>query len=322
MPFIDKSTFQAPIWLRNPHAQTIYAGLLRPLPEVNYQRERWETPDNDFLDLDWSRVGGRKLVLVLHGLEGSADRPYSRGIISIMNAQGWDGLGLNFRGCSGELNRLSRAYHSGETEDVRWILQKIIASNQYDHIAIVGFSLGGNVTLKFLGEEGSTLSSKIVGGVALSVPVDLESCSYELSKWYNWPYLRRFLRSLKAKTLEKKALLPDHIDLDAVLAARDFQEFDDVATAPLHGFKDAIEYWTKSSSKPFLDQIRIPTLIVNAADDTFLSEACYPKAIAKQSEFVHLEIPAWGGHVGFVKFDASRHYWSEQRVCRFLTELC
>ncbi|MEL6636267.1 MAG: alpha/beta fold hydrolase [Bacteroidota bacterium] len=320
MPLLENSDFHPPLWLRNPHIQTIYAGLIRPLPEVAYQRERWETPDGDFLDLDWSRVGGRQLVLVLHGLEGSADRPYSRGIVRVMNEAGWDGLGLNFRGCSGEINRLARAYHSGETEDVRWVLRKIIASGSYERIALVGFSLGGNVTLKYLGEEGSGLASEIVAGVAISVPVDLESCSHELSRWYNYPYLLRFLRSLKASTLEKRALLPEHIDLDAVLSARDFKEFDDVATAPLHGFKNAVDYWTQSSSKPFLADIRIPTLILNAADDTFLSAACYPREIARRSTFVHLEVPKWGGHVGFVHFDASRHYWSEQRVCRFLRE--
>ena len=312
--------FRPPLLLRNRHAQTVYAGLFRPFPEVAYTRERLETADGDFLDLDWSRQGSDRLVVVLHGLEGSSDRPYIRGLVKIMNDAGWDGVALNFRGCSGEANRLARAYHSGETGDLGMVLERIITREHYQSISLVGFSLGGNVTLKYVGEQGSHIHPRIRSAVGVSVPVDLESSSLELGRWYNRPYLWRFLKSLKAKTFAKKDILPNNINLEAVQAARDFREFDDAVTAPVHGFVDAVDYWTRSSSKPFLRKIRIPTLLINAADDSFLSSLCYPEEIARENPHFSLEIPRWGGHVGFVQFNAAGYYWSEQRIRSFLTE--
>lgn len=320
MPILDKPVFKPPIWLRNCHAQTIYAGLFRPLPEVTYERERVVTPDGDFLDLDWSKIGSNKLVIVLHGLEGNADRPYVRGVVKIMNEAGWDGMGLNFRGCSGESNRLPRAYHSGETEDLDWVIARSIASQQYDSIAIVGFSLGGNVTLKYVGERGAAIAPEVKKAVGVSVPIHLESSSIEISSWQNWPYLRRFLKTLKAKTLAKADILPPEIDLKAVKSAVDFPQFDGAATAPIHGFSSATDYYTRSSSLTFLPEVAIPTLLLNAADDSFLSPRCYPIDLAREHPFLHLQVPDYGGHVGFVQFVPEGYYWSEQQIRDFLVK--
>ncbi len=319
MPIVDAPPFKPPLLLRNCHFQTTYAGLFRPNPAVDYQRERLHTPDGDFLDLDWSKIGARKLVLVLHGLEGSADRPYVRGIVKIMNEAGWDAAGLNFRGCSGEANLVSRAYHSGETEDLDWVLQKIMASGVYEEIALVGFSLGGNVALKYVGERGDKISPIIKKAIGISVPVHLESSCIEISKLENRIYLRRFLATLKEKTLAKRHLLPDHIDLEAVAQSRDFPQFDGAATAPIHGFSSANDYYSRSSSLQFLPSIKIPTLLLNALDDSFLSKACYPYELAKENPFLYLETPKHGGHVGFVYFKGNGYYWSELRVKAFLT---
>jgi len=318
MPIVDYPPFKPPFLLRNCHFQTTYAGLFRPLPEVPYSRERLNTPDGDFLDLDWSKIGSRKLVMVLHGLEGSADRPYVRGIVKIMNDAGWDGAGLNFRGCSGEANWVSRAYHSGETEDLDWVLNGIIGSGAYDEIAIVGFSLGGNVALKYVGERGDKIHPIIKKAIGISVPVHLESSCIEISKLENRIYLRRFLATLKEKTLAKSHLLPKHIDLDAVAKARDFPQFDGAATAPIHGFSSANDYYSRSSSLQFLPHIKIPTLLLNAKDDSFLSKACYPYQLARESAYLYLETPKTGGHVGFVYFKGNGFYWSELRVKAFL----
>ncbi len=320
MPIVDSPLFKPPLLLRNYHLQTGYAGLFRPIPEVDYKRERVNTPDGDFLDLDWSKMGARKLVMVLHGLEGSADRPYVRGIVKIMNESGWDGVGLNFRGCSGEANLMSRAYHSGETDDLDWVLSRIIASGAYDEIAIVGFSLGGNVALKYVGERGEKVHPMIKKAVGISVPVDLESSCIEISKLENRIYQHRFLVTLKEKTLAKKHLLPKHIDLEAVAKSRDFPQFDGAATAPIHGFSSADDYYSRSSSLQFLSDIKIPTLLLNAVDDSFLSKTCYPYELAKQSPFLFLETPKHGGHVGFVYFKGNGFYWSELRVKAFLSE--
>lgn len=296
----------------------MYAGLFREAPAVNYVRERWTTPDQDFLDLDWSRLDSDRLVVVLHGLEGSADRPYIRGVVKAMNEVGWDGVGLNFRGCSGVANLLPRAYHSGETEDLGFVLRRIIDSYDYQEIAIVGFSLGGNVTLKYVGENGTSLHPCIKKAVGVSVPVHLASSSDEISSWNNRPYLLRFLKTLKAKTLAKQEILPAHIDIEAVKNARDFPQFDGAATAPIHGFSSALDYYTRSSSLQFLPDITIPTLLLNAKDDSFLSSQCYPIELAREHPMLHLEIPRNGGHVGFVDFRNTPYTWTEIRIREFL----
>lgn len=313
MPLVP-SRYTPPLGLRNPHLQTIVAGRFRRVGGVRYDRERIGTPDGDFLDLDWSRVGADRVVVVSHGLEGSANRAYVRGMVRALNRRGWDALAWNLRGCSGEPNRCLRLYHSGATEDLDVVVQRALAD--YAHIALVGFSLGGNMTLKYLGERGE--AARVHRAVALSVPVDLATSSGSLARWENGLYMRYFLRSLRRKVRAKAQQFPGEVSTAGLARIRDFRGFDDRYTAPLHGFEDAEDYWQRSSSKQYLDAIRVPTLLVNAADDPFLAPNCYPTEIARQSEHVSLEVPTHGGHVGFIAFGRDGEYWSERRTGAFL----
>ncbi|MEO1516472.1 MAG: alpha/beta fold hydrolase [Bacteroidota bacterium] len=321
MPLIDPSTYQAPSrrWTYT-HLQTIYRSLYRTVEGFSYnRRERIDTPDGDFLDLDWSEVGGDKLLLGLHGLAGSSESTYLYGLLRQFNLQGWDGLAMNYRGCSGEVNRKLRSYHSGETEDIHTILTHLQKNYHYKEIALVGFSLGGNVVMKYSGEQGSGISPLIKRVVAVSAPVDLVSCSWELDRWHNRLYLWRFLRALKRMTYAKQHLLQGEIDLEKVRKSRTFAEFDGAVTAPIHGFESAMDYYTRSSSLPYIPSITIPSLLINARDDSFLGPPCYPEDLARQSGLFHLEVPAHGGHVGFVTRDPVGIYWTDRRIFEFVT---
>ncbi len=318
MPVYTNSSFKPPFYIRNNHLQTIFPALLRKVNGIKYDRQRIELADGDFIDLDWSKVGSSRLLVALHGLEGSAHRPYIKGPIRLFNMSGWDGLGINFRGCSGTPNRKLYAYHTGETNDLRFILQNILMEGIYDEIALIGFSLGANVILKYLGEEGEFLSKKIKKAVAFSVPCDLTTASREMSRWNNTVYMRKFMETLKTKIKEKEHLVTNNIDLTKVYRSRTFEDFDNAFTAPVFGFKDALDYWTQASSKPFLRNINIPFLIINASDDSFLSKECYPFEEAKRNQLCHLEVPNRGGHVGFVSPDEKGFYWSEKRALNFI----
>lgn len=316
MPLIP-SEFCPPFFLQNGHVQTILPVLLPRRLELAYEREQLELPDGDFLELDWSRKGFRKLAIVTHGLEGGTNGGYVRGIVSAMNAAGWDALAWNFRGCGSGLNRLVRFYHSGDTGDLREVVKH--ARKQYDGVVLIGFSLGGNVTLKFLGEAGP--DPKIVAAAAISVPVDLASSARVLDeRTSNRLYLRRFLTSLVAKIEAKARHYPEELDIKGARAIRSFREFDDRYTAPIHGFRDATEYWERASSRPFLTRITVPTLLLNARNDPFLTPECFPDPEAEANPHLHLEAPASGGHVGFLDLANGLQPWSERRVVAFLRE--
>lgn len=317
MPFIKNSNYKAPILFRSAHFNTIYAALGRTVSGVYYERERIETPDNDFLDLDWSRINSDQLVIALHGLEGSADRPYMKGIIRAFNKSGWDGLGFNFRGCSGELNRKPYSYHMSWTTDLEFVLEKIQQLNRYKKVVLVGFSLGGNVVLNFLGRNGKNIPKFVEKGIAFSVPCHIESANIEIAKFQNVLYLKRFMRSLNEKVAQKVKDFPNEIQFDKNNRPKNFYEFDDQITAPLNGFESNYDYWRKSSSHQYLSNISIPTLLVNALDDTFLSESCYPYELAKNHQFFHFEAPQYGGHVGFISFNKKGLIWSEERAIQF-----
>lgn len=284
---------------------------------ANYTRTRIPTKDNDFLDLDFSRVNSDKLVIILHGLEGDARRQYMTGMVHIFNEGGYDTVCMNFRGCSGEMNNALRFYHSGETGDLQTVVNHITASEQYKNVHLLGFSLGGNVTLKYIGEQGASIPGIIRSAVAISVPCDLKDSSVELEKKHNFIYMRRFIQSLGEKLEIKAQKYPENISLDKFAEIRNFKQFDDRYTAPIHGFKNAEEYWEASSSKKFLPDIRIPTLLINALDDPFLGKGSFPYKEAEQNPCFHLETPETGGHVGFVSF-SGKHYWSERRAFQFI----
>jgi predicted alpha/beta-fold hydrolase len=317
MPVIQQSTYKPPFFLRHRHLQTIYPALFRKLPRVHYDRVRLTTADQDFLDLDFSRIGSKKIVLILHGLEGNASRQYVKGMVHIFNQGGYDTVSMNFRGCSGEPNLLLRFYHSGETGDLEQVINYLISTNTYTAIHIVGFSLGGNVTLKYLGEQGANIHPAIRAAVAISVPCDLQDSSVELEKKHNAVYMRRFIRELGCKLQQKAKRFPGMINLDNYHLIKSFRQFDDLYTAPIHGFPDALTYWARCSSKPFLENIRIPTLLINALDDPFLGKGSFPYEAAGKNSCFYLETPRHGGHVGFVTFGGT-FYWSERRAFGFI----
>ncbi len=306
-------------WLRNGHINTIASALFRKVEDVDYVRERLELPDGDFLDLDWSSRNGksRKLLIVLHGLEGNSQRPYVLGMVRHFNRNGWDAMGMNFRGCSGELNRLPQSYHMSKIDDLETVLHTINERGDYDAIALVGFSLGGSVVLNYLGKRAAFLPPIVKVGIAISVPVDLVPSVAEIASLKNRLYVLRFLNTLNPKMEEKMRQYPDNMPHPPKMP-RTLQEFDDWFTAPIHGFENAMDYWTKSAPLQYLPNINRPCLLINARDDSFLSEGCFPEYMTQHNEYFHLLTPDYGGHCGFLgKTETAGVLWSEERTLEF-----
>lgn len=318
---IYKSNYQPSILFRNAHVNTIAPTLLRRVKGVNYDRKRIELPDGDFLDLDFSKVGSNTIVLVLHGLEGDSGRPYMRGMVRAANDQLWDAVAVNHRGCSGEDNRALNAYHSGKSEDVHAVVLHLEQLG-YDQVFIVGFSLGGNMALKYAGEQGDSINKIIKGVAGVSVPCHLEGSAQQLKKAENAIYLKRFLNTLKLKALVKKERFPDApFTKEDIVHCKSFHDFDEVFTARVNGFDGAVDYWTRCSSSRFLETIKVPTLLVNAMDDPFLETRCFPREIAEGHEYFHLMMPKRGGHVGFSgNLFSNQPLWTEQAVPDFFNK--
>lgn len=312
---VDLPPYRPSLWLRSGHLQSVLPTLFRHVEGVTYRRERIDLPDDDFLDLDWSDDGRRRVALVAHGLEGSTDRAYVRGMTRALGRRGWTVCAWNMRGCSGEPNRTLGAYHSGSSHDLDAVVGHALATGA-EQVALVGFSLGGNVTLKWLGEEADDVDARIVGAVAISVPIDLASSSAVMERWSRRIYMRRFLRSLEEKVAQKAEVYPETPDPALVRGMSTFREFDGYFTAPVHGFESAEDYWTRASSRPLLGQIRVPTLLVQALDDPFLASNCYPRDAADANPALTLLTPEYGGHVGFVA--RGGEFWSETVAARFL----
>ncbi len=315
MPIISQSDYKAPWIFNNPHLNTMYPPLFRQIKDVQYCRERISTPDHDFMDLDFSKINSSKLVIAVHGLESSSHEKYVKGIITTFNEQGWDGVAINLRGCSGETNNLARSYHSGVSEDLETIIEYIIKHKNYRQIALIGFSLGGNLVLKYLGERKHNLPSELQSAAVLSVPCCLKSCSLRLAEQSNYVYMQVFLNKLKQKMKIKAQKFPE-INCEKLKDLKNFYDFDNFYTAPFHGFKDAEDYWQKCSSKSFVSDIKLPTLLINALDDPFLDEECFPFVAAKQSKYLYLETPKQGGHLGFMSFN--KNYWPENKIFNFI----
>jgi hypothetical protein len=288
----------------------------------SYTRKRITTWDADFIDLDFSFVGSKTLVLLIHGLEGSSKSRYIASTSNHLNNKGLDTVCFNLRSCSGEDNLLLSTYHSGKTEDVAFVIAHLLENYNYDNIVLVGFSLGGNLTLKYLGEYQEKLSSKIKGGVAISVPVDITSAEQEMDKIKNKLYVEIFFKTLKNKILEKAHKFPEYpLNKDKLFKATKFKHLEKLYTVPVFGFESPEDYWKKASSKPYLLKIDRPTLLVNAKDDTFLSSACYPTKAALQSKNFYLEITDYGGHCGFIQsFKTQENTWLEKRISSFISE--
>jgi len=320
MPVVYATTHQPPFWLPNGHFQSIYPSVFRKI-KTQYVRERIQTPDTDFLDLDWALQNGATLpplVVLSHGLEGNSTRQYITGMVQHLYAHGYDCLAWNFRSCSGQLNQQPRFYHSGETTDLELVVQHALGKG-YTNIALVGFSLGGNVTLKYAGERGAGIHSAIKKVVAFSVPMNLLACSRSIEKPENWLYLQRFLRSLQPKVAAKAKLYPATINAQNYSQVRTFYDFDDIYTGPIHGFLGADDYYAKSSSVHFVQNIKVHTLIVNAQNDPLVPYRSLPIEAIAALPNVLLELPLHGGHCGFrPKIPKNQAYWSEQRALAFL----
>lgn len=311
-------------WLPGPHCQTVGARWTRRRAGVRLTRERITLPDGDFLDLDWPEAApgadpSRALVIVLHGLEGSARSGYALETYRQLARHGLAAVGLNFRSCSGELNRGRRLYHSGETGDLRHVLALLRRRYPAARIGAVGFSVGGNVLLKHLGEEGQ--GAAVEAAAAVSVPYDLAESAGFTERGVARLYVRRLLRSLRAKVRARRADLEAFIDARRALAARTFREFDDAATAPLHGFRDADDYYARASSAGFLGAIGVATLLIHATDDPFLPPSVIPRDAVAANPSLRAAFVECGGHVGFVSGPPWRpRYWAESRAAAFLAD--
>lgn len=322
MPIIE-SDFK-PSWAcRNAHFQTVLPSLFRKIDGIHYTRQRIVTRDGDFIDLDWSYAqeeAGNSLAVLCHGLEGCSDRAYMTGMARAFNRRGVDAAAYNYRGCSGEANLQKKYYTAGATDDLEDVLNSIRARGLYDSIYLVGFSLGGNLVLKYAGENGLEIKDDIKGVAAVSAPCDLRSSAIELDRLKNRLYSKRFLKMLCEKVREKIPRYPELADID-MPAIKTLKEFDDVVTAPLSGFADAEDYWHRASCLRVLRRTAVPTLIINAADDPILGPDCYPYEEARGNDKIFLEVPKWGGHVGFMPGPDSDEYWHEQRVAEFMLNL-
>jgi uncharacterized protein len=316
MPLVKKIDYDYPKWLFNGHLQTIIPGLFRTSFALPFERERVNTPDGDFLDLDWLNNNSNSLVIISHGLEGNSRRPYMVGMARHFFQNGFDVLNWNYRGCSEELNKKPIFYHSGATYDLDFIVNH--AAENYDHLYLIGFSLGGNLTLKFLGEKRER-NPKIRKAVAISVPLHLESSCEKISSRENILYSKRFLKTLKEKVVRKSMQFPEEIPTGILRKIKTLQDFDNYYTGPLHGFRDAHDYYEQNSSLYFLENIEIPALILNAQNDPFLSDKCFPISMGRKLETVWMDFPKYGGHVGFRARKKEDIYWSEKRAFEFIT---
>lgn len=318
---IISSAFKPPWWCHSRHAQTLYPALFRKQPVITLNIERLELPDGDFLDLTWTgnqlNIDQNKpIIILLHGLEGSINSTYSKGILKTIQNIGWQGVLMHFRGCSGQHNRLARSYHSGETGDLHTLINTLRSRFPDRLMAAIGLSLGGNVLLKYLGERGN--DSELSAAMAISVPFDLADGARELNKGFSKLYQRHLINRLCKKMCDKFKDKPAPIDIDKLNIWTDFYSFDHNVTAPLHGFASADDYYSKSSSKQFLKNITTPTLILHSKDDPFMSQKAIPTE-EELSSSITLELAKHGGHVGFVygNMPFKEKYWYEKRLVAF-----
>ena len=305
--------YRAPAWLPGGHLQTIYPALCIAKPPVAYRRERWETPDGDFIHVDFADgQPGQPLLVLFHGLEGSSNSHYARALMAALQARGWSGAIPHFRGCSGEANLAPRFYHSGDAQEIDWVLRRL---HQRAPLYAAGVSLGGNALLRWLGEF-QHQAGIVDAACAISAPLDLAAGGASLGTGFNMLYTKMFLRTLKRKSLAKLDQFPGLFDRDALMQARDLYAFDNVVTAPLHGYRDTNDYWNRASARHVLDDITVPTLVLNARNDPFLPGHHLPHSA---SPHVLLEYPDQGGHVGFVTGKPGGSLdWLPGRILHFL----
>lgn len=314
--------YRAPFYLFNGHLQTLWPvwQTLRK-PPIVWPRERWETPDGDFIDVDCINQGAPEspVIILFHGLEGSSQSHYARNLATALAQIGWTGYVPHFRGCSGELNRLPRAYHSGDSAEIDWILKQFKQRDPQRAYFAAGVSLGGNALMKWLGEQGAAANQTIHAAAAISPPMDVGACGAWLDQGTNRSiYTQHFLRTMKAQGEDRLKRFPDLFDAQRMRAATTLREFDDTVTAPLHGFKNVDDYWTRASALSVINGIKTPTLLLMPRNDPFLPDACYPRICPAS---VTLETPANGGHVGFSGGQgATKDLWLPSRIINFFAQ--
>jgi predicted alpha/beta-fold hydrolase len=300
---VEPVPYEAPGWLPGGHLQTIIPAKLVPLPRVTYRRERWDAPDGDFIDVDFALpepgTAAAPLLVLFHGLEGDSQSHYARSLMRDAADRGWRGMVVHFRGCSGEPNRLPRAYHSGDSDEADWILRRVHARWPQARFHAVGVSLGGNVLAKWLGERAED-AQFVTAAASIGSPLDLAAGGAALGRGFNRVYTQLFLATLKPKALAKVRRFPGIADVDRLRASRNLYEFDNEYTAPLHGFRNTDDYWARASGKPWLGGVRVPHLVLNALNDPFVPAASLPRR-QDVSQYVRLEQPAGGGHIGFAR---------------------
>lgn len=318
------NTFEPAWWCRGATAQTVFGGLFRRVSQVDYQRERLELPDGDFVDLDWTeKKASARILILLPGLGGSSDDGYIKNVAAQASNDGWNVVVLNARGRSGELNRLNVTHHGGRTGDLDFLIQKLIAENARAEIFLAGFSLGGNAMLKWLGEKKDAVPPQVKKTVAVSTPCDLKKTSEQLDRGFNREvYARNLLRDLKRQALDMEARAPGILDREKVRRAQTFRIYDREVTARLNGFKDEEEYWRESSSAAYLDAIRVPTLVIHAANDPFLPARFMPLGTMRRSESITLLLTKDGGHLGFIGGSSpwKQEPWLEKTILNFLNK--
>lgn len=317
MPLIESSTYlQSPAYLWNGHVETIVPAMARRV-WVPYERERLELPDGDFVDLDWLDRGKRRLLVLTHGLEGNSRRNYVQATARFFAQEGWDVLAWNCRSCSGEMNRLPRLYHHGEIEDFGQVIQHALRTKDYEQIVLIGFSMGGSITLKYLGVQGKTLPDPVKTGIAFSTPCDIESSIRTLELPVNRFYKNRFYRKLRKKIEIKAAQFPELVDAGLLNQVKTWRDFDTFFSAPLNGFDSPEAFYQQASCVNFMEGICVPALLANAQNDPILSPECSPLDLCRRHSSVYLEMPPRGGHVGFT-LHRRGYSWMEQRAWQFI----
>ncbi len=317
MPFLIPD-YKPPLLFRDGHLGSILPYFFRPKFKVPYQRERIPTHDYDFLDIDWLRTGHSRCAILVHGLEGSSQSSYILSLALFLQKNGWNVAALNLRGCSGEPNKLYRSYHSGATDDLKTTIDHV--SKSHSEIAIIGFSLGGNIVLKYTGDSAHSIPKQIKAVVGVSVPCHLSSSSDKMERWDNLLYSYQFLFSLKAKLRTKMQLFPNTLSPEKYLKIKTIRLFDDMFTGPANGFADGEDYYKNCSSKQVISKIQVSTLIINALDDPFLTDKCFPRKEAETNPKVHLYMPNFGGHVGFWPETNAPTPKHEEWILSFLAE--
>jgi predicted alpha/beta-fold hydrolase len=319
MPIVSSTYSRPPIYLFNGHLETIIPSLFREVTGVNYSREKIDTPDGDFLNLDWTKVGSEKLLILSHGLEGDSKRHYALGLAKLFNQNGIDVLVWNNRTCGGEMNLTPILYHHGASYDLDAVVQHVIQRHDYKEVFLSGISMGGAQTLKYLGEKGADLPPQITRAAVYSTPCNLVTSAATLKLRSNFFYKNRFLGKLKRKMEAKALQFPDLIDLDLLRKVQDFDAFDTLFTARLHGFKNAADFYKSVSADNWMDRIEVPTLILNALNDPLLGEGGYPVELAESNLNIHLEMPERGGHTGFI-IKGEEFTYGEIRIAKFLID--